>query len=126
MYYGVLTDIIELNYSTNIKHVLFKCTWVDDQNRRRYKTNEFEFPMMNFTHSIHGGEEMVHDHMSWHLKLYKFFMLKIKGTKIGMLSLKRKLEMCLMSVLAPIVRRMTQMSFLRTFCTLSLVMMLVG
>ena len=24
-YYGVLTDIIELNYSENIKHVLFKC-----------------------------------------------------------------------------------------------------
>ena len=24
-YYGVLTDIIELNYSDNIKHVLFKC-----------------------------------------------------------------------------------------------------
>ena len=69
---------------------------------------------------------MVHDHMSWQLKLYKFFMLKIKGTKIGMLLLKRKLEMCLMPVLAPIVRRMTQMSFLRTFYTLSLVMMLVG
>ena len=26
MYYGVLTDIIELNYSGNIRHVLFKCT----------------------------------------------------------------------------------------------------
>ena len=24
-YYDVLTDIIELNYSNNIKHVLFKC-----------------------------------------------------------------------------------------------------
>ncbi|XP_075665539.1 uncharacterized protein LOC142635228 [Castanea sativa] len=33
-YYGVLSDIIELNYSENIKHVLFKCKWVDDQNRR--------------------------------------------------------------------------------------------
>ena len=25
-FYGVLTDIIELNYSGTIKHVLFKCT----------------------------------------------------------------------------------------------------
>ncbi|KAK9988483.1 hypothetical protein SO802_028722 [Lithocarpus litseifolius] len=58
-YYGVLTDIIELNYSGNIRHVLFKCTWVDDQNRRGYKTDEFGFPMVNFTHSIHGGEELV-------------------------------------------------------------------
>ena len=58
MFYGVLTDIIELNYSGNIKHVLFKCTWVDDQNKRGYKTDEFGFPMMNFTHSIHGGEKI--------------------------------------------------------------------
>ena len=29
-YYDVLTDIIELNYSNNIKHVLFKCKQVDD------------------------------------------------------------------------------------------------
>ena len=58
-FYGVLTDIIELNYSSNIKHVLFKCKWVDNQNRRGYKTDEFGFPMVNFTHSIHGGEEIV-------------------------------------------------------------------
>ena len=58
-FYGVLTDIIEQNYSGNIKHMLFKCTWVDDQNMRGYKTDEFGFPMVNFTHSIHGGEEIV-------------------------------------------------------------------
>ena len=59
MYYGVLSDIIELNYSNNIKHVLCKCKWVDDQNRRGYRTDEFEFPMVNFTHFIHGGDEMM-------------------------------------------------------------------
>ena len=58
-YYGVLSDIIELNYSKNIKHVLCKCKWVDDQNRRGYRTDEFEFPMVNFTHFIHGGDEMM-------------------------------------------------------------------
>ena len=57
-FYGVLTDIIELNYSGTIKHVLFKCAWVDDQNKRGYKTDEFGFPMVNFTHSIHGGEKI--------------------------------------------------------------------
>ena len=56
--------------------------------------------------------------MSWHLELHKFFMLKVKGAKIGMLLLKLKLEMCLMSVLAPIVTRMTRMSFMRTFRTI--------
>ncbi|XP_075658683.1 uncharacterized protein LOC142628479 [Castanea sativa] len=58
-YYGVSSDIIELNYSENIKHVLFKCKWVDDQNRRGYKTDEFGFSMVNFTHFIHGGDEMI-------------------------------------------------------------------
>ncbi|KAL0004203.1 hypothetical protein SO802_011764 [Lithocarpus litseifolius] len=57
-YYGVLNDIIELNYSDNMKHVLFKCKWADDQNRRGYRTDEFGFPMVNFTHFIHGGDEM--------------------------------------------------------------------
>ncbi|KAK9999241.1 hypothetical protein SO802_018844 [Lithocarpus litseifolius] len=57
-YYGFLSDIIELNYSDNIKHVLFKYKWVDDQNRRGYKTDEFGFPMVNFTHFLHGGDEM--------------------------------------------------------------------
>ena len=57
-YYGVLTDIIELNYSDNIKHVLFKCKWVHDEHRRGYKTDEFGFPMVNFTHYIHGGDKM--------------------------------------------------------------------
>ncbi|XP_065628554.1 uncharacterized protein LOC136067129 [Quercus suber] len=95
-YYGVLIDIIELNYSGNIRHVLFKCTWVDDQNRRGYKTDELGFPMVNFTHSIHGRKEMVHEPYVLAFKLHKFFMLKIKGTKIGMSSLKRKSEMCLM------------------------------
>ena len=60
-YYGVLTEIIKLNYSGNIKHVLFKCKWVDDQNMRGSKTDEFGFPMVNFTHSVYGGEEMVHE-----------------------------------------------------------------
>ena len=39
--------------------MLFKCKWVDDQNRRGYKTDEFGFPMVNFTHFIHGGNEMM-------------------------------------------------------------------
>ncbi|XP_065619438.1 uncharacterized protein LOC136063250 [Quercus suber] len=57
-FYGVLSDIIEVNYSDNIKHVLFKCKWVDDQNRRGYRTDEFGFPMVNFTHFIHGRDKI--------------------------------------------------------------------
>ena len=57
------------------------------------------------------------NHMSWHLKLHKFFMLKIKDTKIGILLSKLKLEMCLTLVLAPIVMRMTRTSFMRIYRT---------
>ena len=125
-YYGMLIDIIELNYSGNIRHVLFKCKWVDDQNRRGYKTDEFGFPRVNFTHSVHGGEEMVHEPYVLTSQATQVFYVEDKRPKIGMSSLKRKPEMCLMWVLGPIVMRMTQMSFLRTFRTLSLVLMLVG
>ena len=55
----MLIDIIELNYSNNIKHVLFKFIWVDDQNIRGYKTDEFGFPMVNFTHFINCEDEMM-------------------------------------------------------------------
>ena len=58
-YYDVFIDIIELNYSDNIKHVLFKCKWVHDEHRRGYRTDEFRFPMVNFTHFIHGRDEMI-------------------------------------------------------------------
>ena len=58
-YYGVLTNIIELNYSDNIKHVLFKRKQVHDEHRRGYRIDEFGFPMVNFTHFIHGGDEMI-------------------------------------------------------------------
>ena len=65
MFYDVLTDIIELNYSCSIRHVLFKCTWVDDENRRGYKTDEFGFPMVNFTHTPYMvGRKLWMNHMS--------------------------------------------------------------
>ena len=30
-YYGVLSDIIKLNYYDNSRYILFKCDWVDVQ-----------------------------------------------------------------------------------------------
>ncbi|KAL0007409.1 hypothetical protein SO802_008911 [Lithocarpus litseifolius] len=57
-YYGVLTDIIELNYSDRIRHVLFKCRWVDVHSIRGYKVDEFGFPMVNLTRLIHRGDKM--------------------------------------------------------------------
>ena len=59
MYYGVLIDIIKLNYSDRIRHVLFKYRLVDVHSNRGYKVNEFGFPMVNLTCLIHCGDKMI-------------------------------------------------------------------
>ena len=45
-YYGVLIDIIELNYSDKYWYVLFKCQWADVISGRGYKKDDFGFPLM--------------------------------------------------------------------------------
>ena len=39
--------------------MLFKCKLVHDEHKKGYRTDEFGFPMVNFTHFIHGGDEMI-------------------------------------------------------------------
>ena len=56
-YYGVLTDIIELNYFDNFKYILFKCDWAD-VNGKGYKIDEYGFPLVNFSHLIHVGNKL--------------------------------------------------------------------
>ena len=58
-YYGIVTDIIELNYLDKIRHVLFKCKWVDVLSSWGYKIDELGFPLVNFTHLIHVGDELM-------------------------------------------------------------------
>ena len=59
LYYGIVMDIIELNYSDKIRHVLFKCKWVDVLSSWRYKIDELGFPLVNFIHLIHVGDELM-------------------------------------------------------------------
>ena len=47
--YGVLIDIIELNYSDKYRYVLFKCQWVDIISGRGCKKDKFGFPLVNFS-----------------------------------------------------------------------------
>ena len=58
-YYGVLTDIIELNYSKKLQYVLFKCEWVNVDSGRGYKIDKFGFPLFNFTRLIHKGDRLI-------------------------------------------------------------------
>ena len=48
-YYGVLINIIELNYSDKYRYILFKCQWVDVISGRGCKKDEFGFPLVNFS-----------------------------------------------------------------------------
>ena len=57
-YYGIVTDITELNYSDKIRHVLFKCKWVNILSSQGYKIDELGFLLVNFTCLIHVGDEL--------------------------------------------------------------------
>ncbi|XP_030951560.1 uncharacterized protein LOC115975061 [Quercus lobata] len=58
-YYGVLIDIIELNYSDKYRYVLFKCQWADVISGRGCKKDDFGFPLVNFSRLIHTGDRLI-------------------------------------------------------------------
>ncbi|KAL0015233.1 hypothetical protein SO802_002302 [Lithocarpus litseifolius] len=58
-YYGVLIDIIELNYSDKYRYVLFKCQWADFISGRGCKKDDFGFPLINFSRLIHTGDRSI-------------------------------------------------------------------
>lgn len=50
-YYGILTDILELDYSGVFKVVLFRGDWVDNKTANRgVKVDHFGFTLVNFKH----------------------------------------------------------------------------
>ena len=58
-YYGVLIDIIELNYSDKYRYVLFKCQWTDVISGRECKKDEFGFSLVNFSQLIHMSDQLI-------------------------------------------------------------------
>ena len=58
-YYGVLIDIIELNYFDKYRYVLFKFHWADVISERGCKKDEFGFPLVNFSRLIHTGNRLI-------------------------------------------------------------------
>ena len=62
-YYGILIDIIELNYSDKYRYVLFKCHWADVISERGCKEDEFGFPLVKFSRLIHTGDWLIDEPM---------------------------------------------------------------
>ena len=60
-YYGILTDIIELDYFDKAKVVLFRGDWVDVATGRGIKKDELGFTLVNFERLIHTGEQLLHE-----------------------------------------------------------------
>ncbi|XP_040368108.1 uncharacterized protein LOC112177548 [Rosa chinensis] len=59
-YYGILKDIIELNYQNGRKVVLFDCDWVNGRLRRSgIKKDDFGFTMVNFERLLPPPDTLV-------------------------------------------------------------------
>lgn len=54
-YYGVLTDVIEIRYTNDMKFVLLKCDWVNNQVGK--KQDQLKFPMANFNHLLYKDNQ---------------------------------------------------------------------
>ncbi|XP_062016168.1 uncharacterized protein LOC133732598 [Rosa rugosa] len=59
-YYGVLTDIIELDYHHGRKVLLFDCDWADNRVRNRaVKMDEYGFILVNFDHLLPKPDTLI-------------------------------------------------------------------
>ncbi|KAK5819573.1 hypothetical protein PVK06_024586 [Gossypium arboreum] len=58
-YYGLLTDIIELDYYDKWKVVLFRCDWANVNTARIIKKDQFGFTKVNFSRLIHTGQQLI-------------------------------------------------------------------
>ena len=56
-YYGIIKEILEINYQHKGNVVLFKCDWVDNRVHNKWvKTDQFGITSFNFQHLFNTGE----------------------------------------------------------------------
>uniref|UniRef100_I1PJB6 Transposase Tnp1/En/Spm-like domain-containing protein n=1 Tax=Oryza glaberrima TaxID=4538 RepID=I1PJB6_ORYGL len=59
IYYGIIKEIIELNYSNRGNIVLFKCDWVDNRIQDKWvRTDQFGITTVNFKHLFNTGDNI--------------------------------------------------------------------
>ncbi|XP_038706800.1 uncharacterized protein LOC120002208 isoform X2 [Tripterygium wilfordii] len=58
-YYGQLTDIIEIRYTNDMKYILFKCDWVD--NNVGKMEDPFKFTLVNFNHLLYREDRVTNE-----------------------------------------------------------------
>ncbi|KAH1039995.1 hypothetical protein J1N35_041738 [Gossypium stocksii] len=75
-YYGLLMDIIELDYYSKRKVILFRFDWVYVNTAREIKKDQFSFTMMNFSRLIHIGQELIDEPYVFSSEVKQFFYSK--------------------------------------------------
>lgn len=60
-YYGVLTDIIELDYYSQFKVILFRGDWANPEEGLGVKKDGFGFKLVNFNHLSHTGQDVANE-----------------------------------------------------------------
>jgi hypothetical protein len=59
VYYGILKEILELNYHQKGNLVLFMCDWVDNRVQDKWvQTDQFGITSVNFKHLFNTGEKI--------------------------------------------------------------------
>ena len=62
MYYGKLTQIIEVEYYDRTKYVLFKCDWADNTRDRGYTVDKnYSLTLVNFKNLVHRGDKITNE-----------------------------------------------------------------
>jgi hypothetical protein len=61
MYYGKLTDIIEVEHYDRTKYVMFKCDWADTTRDKGYKVDEYGMKLVSFNRLVHKGDLVTDD-----------------------------------------------------------------
>jgi hypothetical protein len=58
-YYGIIKEILDLNYHHKGNVVLFKCDWVDNRVQDKWvKTDQFGITSVNFKHLFNTSEKL--------------------------------------------------------------------
>jgi len=59
IYYGIIKEILELNYHNKGNVVIFKCDWIDNCVHNKWvKTDQFGITTINFKHLFNTGEKI--------------------------------------------------------------------
>ncbi|KAK5802333.1 hypothetical protein PVK06_029921 [Gossypium arboreum] len=75
-YYGLHTDIIELDYYDKWKVVFFWCDWADVNTACRIKKDQFGFTMVNFSRLIHTGQQLMDEPYVFSFQVKQVFYSK--------------------------------------------------